>query len=50
MYLSFPHIKNVSINTAFNEILIVSEKEIPIQILQEAIAYDAKYKITKTLK
>jgi SAM-dependent methyltransferase len=46
-YNKIPDIQNAIINTAFNEVLIVSNKIIPIEILQEAIAYDAKYKIIK---
>jgi len=40
-------VKNVSMNTSFNEVLIVSEQEVPLSTLQEAIAYDTKYKIHK---
>jgi methyl halide transferase len=36
---------NVSINTAFNEVLIVSNWTIASDILENAIAYDKKYKI-----
>jgi SAM-dependent methyltransferase len=40
-------VQNVSINSGFNEVLIVSEQEVPLHVLQEAIAYDTKYKIRK---
>lgn len=40
-------VKNVQINTAFNEVLIVSDTIIPIEKLQNKIDYDAKYKIKK---
>jgi methyl halide transferase len=38
---------NVSVSSNFSEILLVSKKEIALEFLQEAIAYDAKYKIKK---
>lgn len=38
---------NVSVTTNFSEILVVSKKEIELKFLQDAIAYDAKYKIKK---
>jgi methyl halide transferase len=38
---------NVSVSTNFSEILLVSKKEIALEFLQGAIAYDAKYKIQK---
>jgi methyl halide transferase len=38
---------NVNVSTNFSEILIVSKKEIALELLQNAIAYDAKYKIKK---
>jgi len=40
-------VKNVSMNSGFNEVLIVSNQEVPLNTLQEAIAYDSKYKISK---
>lgn len=39
---------NVSMNTNFSEILLVSKQEIALKTLQEIISYDQKYKITKT--
>ncbi len=36
---------NVSVSNNFSEILIVSNSEIPLEQLQNAVAYDAKYKI-----
>lgn len=38
---------NVSMNTSFSELLIVSEKEIDLIDLQQVISYDQKYKINK---
>jgi methyl halide transferase len=38
---------NVSVSSNFSEILLVSKKEIGLELLQNAIAYDAKYKIKK---
>jgi copper chaperone CopZ len=38
---------NVSMNTSFSELLIVSEKEIDLSRLQQVISYDEKYKIKK---
>lgn len=38
---------NVSMSTDFSEVLIVSEKEIPIKELQIIVSYDEKYKINK---
>ncbi len=46
-YLTIPFVKNASFNTAFNELLLVSSQEIPVELLQQAIAYDAKYKIVE---
>lgn len=38
---------NVSISSNFAEVLIVSKKEIAIEVLQDVISYDEKYKIKK---
>jgi copper chaperone CopZ len=38
-------VKHVSVNTAMNEMLIVSEKELPIDALKNVLSYDAKYSI-----
>jgi hypothetical protein len=40
-------ILNVSISSNFAEVLIVSKNEVTIEVLQQAISYDAKYKIKK---
>jgi methyl halide transferase len=40
-------VTNVTINNAFNEVLIVSQSEIALPVLQEAISYDTKYQIKK---
>lgn len=40
-------VKNASISTDFAEVLIVSNGEIPLQTLQDAVAYDEKYQIKK---
>lgn len=47
MFRAIEGVKNVSMNSGFNEVLIVSEQEITLNTLQEAIAYDSKYKISK---
>ncbi len=47
IYNEIPLVKNAQINTAFNEVLIVSDKIIAIETLQNEIDYDAKYKIKK---
>lgn len=38
---------NASMSTDFSEVLIVSEKEIPLKELQTIVSYDEKYKIKK---
>lgn len=38
---------NVSVSSNFREILVVSKNEIALALLQDTIAYDAKYKIKK---
>jgi SAM-dependent methyltransferase len=41
-------ILNVSMSSDFAEVLIVSQKEIALETLQNAVSYDEKYKIKKT--
>jgi hypothetical protein len=36
---------NATINSDFSEIIVVSNNEIPLDLLNQKIAYDAKYKI-----
>jgi copper chaperone CopZ len=36
---------HVSVNTAMNDMLIVSEKEIPIDAIKNVLSYDSKYSI-----
>lgn len=38
---------NVSMNTNYSEVLLVSQSEIPQEQLQEIVSYDEKYKIQK---
>jgi SAM-dependent methyltransferase len=38
-------VQNVSMNSNFAKVLIVSKNEVALEILQKEIAYDAKYKI-----
>lgn len=38
---------SVSMNTDFSEVIIVSKEEIGIEVLQEIVSYDEKYKIEK---
>ena len=40
-------VQNASMSSDFSEIVIVSATEIPLQFLQDAVAYDHKYKISK---
>ncbi len=40
-------VSNVSMSSDFSEIIIVSEFEIELKILQEIVSYDEKYKIKK---
>ncbi len=44
-YREIDGVLNVSMSSDFAEILIVSEKEIDLTVLQELVAYDEKYKI-----
>jgi SAM-dependent methyltransferase len=39
-------VQNVSMNTSFNEVLIVSTNEISMELLQNSVAYDDNYKIS----
>ena len=47
-FLEIEGVLNVSMNTSFSEILIVSKEEIELKTLQEIVSYDEKYKINKT--
>ena len=47
IYSKIDGLKNVSMNSDFKEILIVSEKEIDLSMLQELVSYDEEYKIEK---
>lgn len=40
-------VKNVSINTAMNEMIIVSDKEILLNVIQHQFSFDEKYSIDK---
>lgn len=40
---------NVSMNTNFSEILLVSKTEVPLELLQQIVSYDQKYKIVPVL-
>jgi SAM-dependent methyltransferase len=44
-FSAFEEVQNVSMNSNFAEVLIVSKNEVALEILQKEIAYDAKYKI-----
>ncbi|NBL65154.1 methyltransferase domain-containing protein [Flavobacterium sp. NST-5] len=46
-FLEIDGVLNVSINTNFTEIIIVSKTEIELKTLQETVVYDEKYKIVK---
>jgi SAM-dependent methyltransferase len=45
-FSALDQVQNVSMNTAFNEVLIVSDNEVSLQLLQDCIVYDEKYKIS----
>ena len=47
-FLEINGVLNVSMNSNFSEIIIVSKTEIDINTLQEIVSYDEKYKINKT--
>ena len=47
-FLEINGVLNVSMNSNFSEIIIVSKTEIDIKTLQEIVSYDEKYKINKT--
>lgn len=46
-FLAIEGVLNVSMNTNFSEIIIVSKAEIELETLQEIVSYDEKYKIIK---
>jgi methyl halide transferase len=46
-FLEIDGVLNVSMNTNFSEIIIVSKLEISLKTLQEIVSYDEKYKIIK---
>ncbi|UQD56612.1 methyltransferase domain-containing protein [Flavobacterium sp. K5-23] len=46
-FSSLNGVMNVSMSSNFAEVLIVSEKEIPLEELQNIVSYDEKYKIKK---
>jgi copper chaperone CopZ len=47
-FLEIDGVLNVSMNSNFSEIIIVSKTEIDVKILQEIVYYDKKYKIVKS--
>lgn len=47
-FLEIDGVLNVSMNSNFSEIIIVSKTEIDLKILQEIVSYDEKYKIVKS--
>lgn len=48
-FMEIEGVKNVSMSSNFAEVLIVSTNEIPLDLLQEIVSYDEKYKITKII-
>jgi methyl halide transferase len=48
-FLEIEGVENVSMSSNFAEVLIVSTNEIPLNLLQEIVSYDEKYKITKII-
>ena len=49
-YMDIIGVQNVSMSSDFHEILVVSDNEIQLQLFQEAVAYDQKYKISKVYR
>jgi SAM-dependent methyltransferase len=47
-FLDIDVVLNVSMNSNFSEIIIVSKTEIELKTLQEIVSYDEKYKIIKS--
>jgi SAM-dependent methyltransferase len=47
-FLDIDGVLNVSMNSNFSEIIIVSKTEIELKTLQEIVSYDEKYKIIKS--
>jgi SAM-dependent methyltransferase len=47
-FLEIDGVLNVSMNSNFSEIIIVSKTEIELKTLQEIVSYDEKYKIIKS--
>ena len=47
-FLDIDGVLNVSMNSNFTEIIIVSKTEIELKTLQEIVSYDEKYKILKS--
>jgi SAM-dependent methyltransferase len=48
-FLEIDGVFNVSMNSNFSEIIIVSTTEIELKTLQEIVSYDEKYKIKKSI-
>jgi len=48
-FSALENVLNVSMNSNFSEVLIVSKNEVSLETLQKEIAYDAKYKIGNKL-
>lgn len=47
-FLEIEDVINVSMNSSFSEIIIVSKTEIDIKVLQDIVSYDENYKIKKS--
>lgn len=47
-FLEIDGVLNVSMNTDFSEIIIVSKSEIELKTLKEIVSYDEKYKIIES--
>jgi hypothetical protein len=47
-FLEIDGVLNVSMNSNFSEIIIVSKTEIELKKLQEIVSYDENYKIIKS--
>ena len=44
-FAAVENVLNVSMNSNFSEVLMVSKTEIPLHLLQQLVSYDENYKI-----
>ena len=48
-FAALEEVLNVSMNTSFSEILLISKTEVSLELLQQIVSYDQKYKIVPVL-